>query len=94
MAKPFILQAIVTKYIGPTDTRGSRVKATAAAGSVTLHWDSALNSESNHAAAAQALANKYGWRGAWYCGGMPNDSGYVFVCNGGDDPVFATEGKH
>lgn len=56
-------QAIVTKYIGPSNTKGSRIKATAAAGSVTLHIDNALNIEENHAKAAQALANKFKWRG-------------------------------
>ena len=34
-------QAIVTKYLGPTKSRGSRVKATASAGSITLAWNDA-----------------------------------------------------
>jgi hypothetical protein len=76
-----IVQAIVTKYIGPSNVRGSRVKATASAGSVILTWNDALNSEDNHAAAARKLAEKYQWSGNWHCGGMPsNHGGYVFVC--------------
>lgn len=71
-------QAIQTKYIGPSNVRGSRVKAIAEAGSVTLSWDSALNSPDNHRAAAEALARKYGWRGEWFGGGV--NAGYVFVC--------------
>jgi hypothetical protein len=40
-------QAIVTKYIGPTNTRGSRIKARAAAGSITLSRDDSLGIESH-----------------------------------------------
>lgn len=81
-------QAIVTKYIGPSNTKGSRIKATAAAGSITVHLDHALNIEQNHAAAAQALANRFGWRGNWQMGGMPDDTGYCFVCS--DDAAVPT----
>jgi hypothetical protein len=55
------MQAIVTKFIGPTNHRGSRIKATAQVGSLTLSWDHALNSDGNHRAAALALANKFKW---------------------------------
>ena len=76
-------QAIVTKHLGPTNHRGSRVKATAQAGSVTVPWDDALNSEANHDRAAKALAQRYGWlEGAgWrmYPGEMPDGTGNVYV---------------
>ena len=50
---------VVTKYIGPTDHRGSRVRATGPAGqSVVVSWDHRINAEGNHAAAAAALADK------------------------------------
>jgi hypothetical protein len=55
------MQAIQTRYIGPSNVRGSRVKAFAQAGSITLEWDSALNSDENHRAAAEALCEKLGW---------------------------------
>lgn len=77
-------QAITTKYIGPSNVRGSRVKAMCDAGSVTLDWDNALNSEDNHIAAAKALATKLEWDG-YYVGGSINGwkpgsgSGYAFV---------------
>jgi hypothetical protein len=76
-----IYQAIQTKYIGPTNTRGSRVKATAEAGSVTLSWDDALNATDNHRAAAEALANKRGWisNGARLVGGCIGGPGYVWT---------------
>lgn len=54
-------QAIETKFLGPTDHRGPRVKATAAAGSVTVEWDHALGPVDNHAAAARKLATDLGW---------------------------------
>lgn len=72
-------QAIITKYVSPTNTKGSRIKATAAVGSVTVSYDYALNAEQNHLAAAKALATKYEWRGVWTGGGMPDSSGYCFV---------------
>jgi len=74
------VQAIVTRYLPPTNLKGSRIKATAAAGSVTVHIDHALNIEQNHAKAAEALAHKYNWRGQWFMGGLPSDAGYCFVC--------------
>lgn len=64
-------QAIVTKYLGPTNARGSRVKASAEAGSLTLSWNDSLNSDQNHARAAQALAKRFGWHGNWYGGAIP-----------------------
>jgi len=60
------MQAIETKYHGPTDRQGSRVSATAEAGRVVLEWDHALNSERNHMRAAAALARKLGWVGPAY----------------------------
>ncbi len=49
-------QAIITKYFPASNVKGSHVKVSAAAGSITLHYDSGLNGESNHAEAAEALA--------------------------------------
>lgn len=72
-------QAIITKFHGPTDSRGARVTARAAAGRKTVSWDYALNSQQNHAAAAQALAEKLNWSGVWVSGGLPDESGDVFV---------------
>ena len=76
------MQAIVTKYLGPTDHRGSRVKATAQVGSLTLSWDYALNSDGNHRAAALALANKYNWleySDLSEGGSLPTGAGECFV---------------
>jgi hypothetical protein len=81
-------QAIQTKYIGPSNFRGSRVKASAEAGSITLHWDHALNSEENHTRAAKTFADKYGWSGNWHIGALPG-RGYAFVW--ADEPAFIIE---
>lgn len=85
-----MFQAIVTKYFGPTNHRGARVKASAQAGSLTIPWDHALNSDQNHENAAVALAKKYGWLNPrtydggtflprLHGGGMPDGRGNVFV---------------
>ncbi len=79
------MQAIVTKYLGPTNNRGARVKATADAGSVTVSWDYTLNSDGNHDGAARELAKRLGWNaethGKLVGGGAPDGTGncYVFV---------------
>jgi hypothetical protein len=74
-----MLQAITTKFLGPTDSRGARVKARAQAGSVTVPWNHALGVEDNHIRAAQALAIKMDWQGNWRGGALPDDTGYAFV---------------
>lgn len=52
--------AIVTKFIGPTNSRGSRVKATTPGGhSITLNWDHALNSGENHNRAAKECVKRH-----------------------------------
>lgn len=76
-------QAITTKYIGPTNTRGSRVKATSASGdTLTLAWDDAVGGDANHRYAAGELATKLQWAGTWHCGAT--EAGYCFVCVDGD----------
>lgn len=90
-----ICQAIVTKYFGPTNTRGSRIKASASAGSKTVPYDHALNINDNHAAAAKAFAEKLEWEGKWFGGGMPDESGNVYVCTSNryhpDDVAFTVK---
>jgi len=75
------MQTIMTKYLGPTDTKGPRVKAMTSSGhrgsTYTVGWDDSLNIEGNHADAAQKLLDKLGWQGMWRMGST--DRGYVFV---------------
>ena len=55
------MQAIQTRFLGPTNVRGSRYKAIAQAGSLTLDADHRLNPEDNHRAVAEAFARKLKW---------------------------------
>ncbi len=73
------MQAIITKFHGPTNVRGSRVSATADAGKVTLSWDHAKNSEENHMAAAEALARKFNWPGTYAGGHLPQKNAH-YMC--------------
>lgn len=73
-------QAILTRYLGPTNHRGARVKATCDAGSVTVPWDYAQDPARNHELAAHALCRKLGWSYPFVQGGIGN--GYAFVFTG------------
>jgi hypothetical protein len=79
------MQAITTKYIGPSNTKGARIKATCDAGSTTIPYPHELSGSDVHAQAAMALCRKLGWTperghmGNWVCGGL--ESNYVFVFN-------------
>jgi len=78
------MQAITTKYIGPSNTKGSRIKATCDAGSITIPYPHELSGEEAHAQAAMALCRKLQWTAAegykadWVCG-RSSISGYTFV---------------
>lgn len=72
-------QAIQTKFMGPTDTKGARIKAKALAGQVTISWDHAQSVEANHARAAIALAKRMGWEGRMIGGCSVDGQGDVYV---------------
>ena len=70
--------AILTKYIAPTNCRGSRIKAYTGTGeSVTIPFDCSLDGEARHRKAAQALMDKMGWPNKLVSGGIAG--GYAFV---------------
>jgi hypothetical protein len=76
------MQAIITKYFGPTNSRGSRIKAQCAAGSITIDYPHELSGMDCHAAAAKALVHKLGWDNENYgdlLGGTLHNGDYVFV---------------
>jgi len=60
------MQAIQTKYIAPTNRRGSRIKAWCVAGSKTISYPYGLNTELAHYDAAQQLLVQLGWTGVNY----------------------------
>ena len=58
------MQAIRTRYLGPTNTHGARVKAISASGlSATVARDYEKDVESDERRAAVALCRKLGWSG-------------------------------
>jgi hypothetical protein len=83
-------QGITTKFFGPTNTKGSRIKAIARkrdkwGGEMSLiePRNYGLETPDDHARVAKLLAAKLGWSGLYICGGKPADDGYMFV-NAGD----------
>lgn len=77
---------IETKYIGPSNTRGSRVSAkttnskptTGKPERLTLSYDHGLDSIGAHLKAAQALAQREEWPGIWTLVGE-TERGYLFA---------------
>lgn len=70
--------AIETKYIGPTDTKPSRIRASTSNGqSLTMGYDHELTTDDAHAKVAIALRDKMGWKGEMVCGATK--AGLVFV---------------
>jgi len=49
------MQAIETKYLSPTNTKGSRIKATCDRGSKMFSWNHSLNEKDNHEEACLKL---------------------------------------
>ena len=85
-------QAIVTRYLCPTNTRGARIRATCDRGSVSIPYpDEANQGADAHAVAVRSLLAKFAkedgagrsWPAfaRWVCGGMPQESkdAYVWV---------------
>lgn len=72
-------QTIRTTYHGPTNTRGARIKATCARGSITIPFPYELDGNDGHVAAARALILKFGleWGPSFAVGG--DDRGLIFT---------------
>lgn len=79
------MKAIVTKYHGPGNVKGSRYSASDEDGNrVILDGNDALNSDENHDAACRALCHKMGWTGTLQRGSLRTGYVYVFVIEGGE----------
>lgn len=82
--------AIRTKFLGPTDYRGSRVRVWRADSSysddphaMTISWEHALNPGENHTEAVRRYVAAADWNwpgGHWVVGGT--DVGHVAVWSG------------
>jgi hypothetical protein len=73
--------AVVTKFHGPTNTKGARVSASTGmmrSHRLYHHWDHELSAFENHRAVAMAFIQERKWDGQWI-GGATKD-GYAFVC--------------
>ena len=74
------MKAIETKYLGPTNYSGSRIKATDNDGnSVTMPYDYELNSYENYRLAAIELCRKMNWKGNISGGYTKKGMVWVFV---------------
>ena len=72
------MQAITTKFIGPTNSLGPRIKATSGGGhTLTVPVDDTVIVRLSHAKAALQLARKLGWEGTLIEGSTKE--GMVFV---------------
>lgn len=84
-------QAIVTRYICPTNTKPSRIRATCDRARITISMPMEASGADAHAVAVRALLDKFqredgagrSWPAfdRWVCGGMPQTSkdAYVWV---------------
>lgn len=74
-------QAIVTKYLSPTNTRGARIRASCQAGSIIIPFDFSLDLNACHLKAVHALLDKLGWKPkAISMGWLPsNNAVFVFT---------------
>jgi len=74
------MKAITTKYVGPTNTRGSRVSATDSDGNrISIPYEGGLDSQAAHRAAALALCKKMNWNSCERLVGGGTKKGYAFV---------------
>ena len=74
------MKAIRTRFIGPSNVKGARVKADDGDGNtVTLSYDYALGADKTHKLACDALCAKMQWRGELQGGSFMGDMFWVFV---------------
>lgn len=74
------MKAITTKYFGPGNVRGSRIKAFDCDGNqVTISYPYELSGEAVHLKAAEKLVEKMGWGPEGKLKGGSVKNGYVFV---------------
>ena len=76
------MKAILTKYMGPTESRGSRVVAYTTDQRVSIPYDSSLDDYEVYEKAAHALMRKMGWSGRIVGGSYKNNWIFVFVPSG------------
>lgn len=75
------MQAIRTRKHNVTNTKGERVSAQCEAGRVYMPWDYSLDTDQNHAKAAQLLVDRLNWSGVYFGGTFEHDM--YWVCESG-----------
>lgn len=90
------MQAITTKFVAPTNTKGSRVQVKSWLGTTYFGWDHALDGKENHIAAVREHLDKKASETAPLfpaaAGVLPDGAGYCVVVQHGavaDDAVWA-----
>lgn len=85
------MQTIATKYHGCTNTKGSRVSATASGAGkrVFVSYDHSLDIDGNHKAAALKLMSELDWTGKFI--GGHTKQGMVFVNADNDRFQYSVE---
>ena len=74
------MQAIKVKYIAPTNTRGTRYKASTSTHCATIDFNYALDHTANELEALEALTVKLGWYNkTWVRGVYKEDAYFVQV---------------
>lgn len=74
-----MMRAITVKYLGPTNTKGTRLSVTDYDGNrATYPRNHSLRAEADAAIAAEAFRDKMGWAGK-LAGGWQKPGVYVFV---------------
>lgn len=78
------MNAIITKYVGPTNTKPARIVATVKSPSkkvsYSMSYDHELTPFNNHVAAAKALVQKhFTIKANWDLLGADHDKGYAFI---------------
>lgn len=67
------MQAIRTRYYGPTNTRGSRIVAKCEAGTLSMPYNHALSAYQNHATCAALMLKRFSWGKPYVGGCFAND---------------------
>ena len=88
------MQTIITKYLGPTDTLGSRIAATSTSGQrIVVSRDYSMNTAQNHAKAAIALCKQLDWVGTLQGGNTKTGTVWVFIDENNQIEITRGEGE-
>ena len=77
------MQSIQTRYIGPTNSRGARIKAYSEGfprGITVPYEHGAAGHTGAHRVAAESFIRATGWFGVWIEGASADGRGSVYVC--------------